>query len=202
MSSIAPRQALPSGGPPLAQVARPSARQLPGRIVHVVERFTHVDASTLLYRSTIDDPDTWDRSCSGEYSWPATDKPIYKYACHEGNYKATTRSPAYSRMPGDRTPRKRQRQSKSNGKLSRHARACRGLTVFLAVAQPAQATLAPAGASLHEVLPVSGDVRRAQIRAMFSSISPSFLCQLPPPGAPDYQHGRSRRMKAPSGSPT
>jgi hypothetical protein len=40
--------------------------------------------------------------------------------------KATTRSPAYSRVPGDRRPRKRQRKSKSNGKLSRHARARRG----------------------------------------------------------------------------
>jgi hypothetical protein len=54
--------------------------------LHVVERFTRVDANTLLYRFTIEDPDTWDRPWSGEYTWPATDKPIYEYACHEGNY--------------------------------------------------------------------------------------------------------------------
>jgi hypothetical protein len=54
--------------------------------LHVVERFTRVDANALLYRFTIEDPDTWDRPWSGEYTWPATDKPIYEYACHEGNY--------------------------------------------------------------------------------------------------------------------
>ena len=54
--------------------------------LHVVERFTRVDANTLLYRFTIEDPDAWDRPWSGEYTWPATDKPIYEYACHEGNY--------------------------------------------------------------------------------------------------------------------
>jgi len=54
--------------------------------LHVVERLTRVDEKTLLYRFTVEDPDTWDRAWTGEYTWPATDKPIYEYACHEGNY--------------------------------------------------------------------------------------------------------------------
>jgi hypothetical protein len=54
--------------------------------LHVIERFTRVDDKTLLYRFTIEDPDTWDRRWTGEYAWPATDKLIYEYACHEGNY--------------------------------------------------------------------------------------------------------------------
>lgn len=54
--------------------------------LHVVERFTRVDAATLKYRFTIDDPETWDRPWTGEYTWPATDEPMYEYACHEGNY--------------------------------------------------------------------------------------------------------------------
>jgi hypothetical protein len=54
--------------------------------LHVVERFTRVDDKTLLYRFTVEDPDTWDRPWTGEYAWPATDKPIYEYACHEANY--------------------------------------------------------------------------------------------------------------------
>jgi hypothetical protein len=54
--------------------------------LHVIERLRRVDDKTLLYRFTIEDPDTWDRPWTGEYSWPATDKPIYEYACHEGNY--------------------------------------------------------------------------------------------------------------------
>jgi len=54
--------------------------------LHVIERLTRADDKTLLYRFTIEDPDTWDRPWTGEYIWPATSKPIYEYACHEGNY--------------------------------------------------------------------------------------------------------------------
>ena len=57
-----------------------------GENLHVVERFTRVDPKTILYRFTVDDPTTWDRSWTGEYPWNATDEHIYEYACHEGNY--------------------------------------------------------------------------------------------------------------------
>jgi hypothetical protein len=54
--------------------------------LHVVERISRVDARTLLYRFTVDDPQTWDRAWTGEYPWVATDEHLYEYACHEGNY--------------------------------------------------------------------------------------------------------------------
>jgi len=54
--------------------------------LHVVERLKRIDDKTLLYRFTVEDPDTWDRPWTGEMTWPATDQPIYEYACHEGNY--------------------------------------------------------------------------------------------------------------------
>ncbi|MBI3494018.1 MAG: hypothetical protein HY047_19905 [Acidobacteria bacterium] len=54
--------------------------------LHVVERFTRVDARTLRYQFTIDDPTTWTKPWTGEYAWPATNDMIYEYACHEGNY--------------------------------------------------------------------------------------------------------------------
>ena len=57
--------------------------------LHVVERVSRMDDKTLLYRFTIEDPDTWDRPWTGEYTWPVTNKPIYEYACHEGNYALT-----------------------------------------------------------------------------------------------------------------
>jgi hypothetical protein len=60
---------------------RGSADQL-----HVVERFRRVDANTIVYRFTIEDPATWDRSWTGEYPWVATKENLYEYACHEGNY--------------------------------------------------------------------------------------------------------------------
>jgi hypothetical protein len=54
--------------------------------LHVVERFRRADPKTLIYRSTIEDPATWDRSWTGEYPWVATKENLYEYACHEGNY--------------------------------------------------------------------------------------------------------------------
>jgi hypothetical protein len=52
----------------------------------VTERFTRVDGETILYRFTIDDPDTWSRPWSGEVPFRRSEEPIYEYACHEGNY--------------------------------------------------------------------------------------------------------------------
>ena len=54
--------------------------------LHVVERFMRVDARTLRYQFTIEDPTTWTRPWTGEYTWPLTDSFVYEYACHEGNY--------------------------------------------------------------------------------------------------------------------
>src|SRR5215467_834045 len=54
--------------------------------MHVVERFTRVAPNALLYQFTIDDPATWARPWTGEYTWPATNEKIYEYACHESNY--------------------------------------------------------------------------------------------------------------------
>jgi hypothetical protein len=54
--------------------------------LHVIERFTRVDANTIVYRFTIDDPSTFTRQWTGEYPFLAAAGPIYEYACHEGNY--------------------------------------------------------------------------------------------------------------------
>ena len=54
--------------------------------LHLVERFSRIDAKTLRYRFTVEDPSTWVSAWSGEESWPATNDQLYEYACHEGNY--------------------------------------------------------------------------------------------------------------------
>jgi hypothetical protein len=56
------------------------------RTLHVIERFTRVDAKTIRYQFTAEDPATWTRPWSGEMSIRAIDGPIYEYGCHEGNY--------------------------------------------------------------------------------------------------------------------
>jgi hypothetical protein len=54
--------------------------------LRVVERFTRVDARTLRYQFTVEDPKTWTRPWTAEYTWPKTNDLMYEYACHEGNY--------------------------------------------------------------------------------------------------------------------
>jgi hypothetical protein len=61
--------------------------------MHFVERFTRVDAKTINYEVTVDDPTTWTKSWKFLLPWRADDpnyqKPedLYEYACHEGNYR-------------------------------------------------------------------------------------------------------------------
>ena len=57
-----------------------------GANLHLIERFTRVDADTLEYRFTVDDPSTWTRPWTVSYPMVKTEGPIYEYACHEGNY--------------------------------------------------------------------------------------------------------------------
>ena len=62
------------------------ALPLASRNLHVVERISRIDADTLLYQFTVDDPTIWTEPWSGEYVWPATASRVYEYACHEANY--------------------------------------------------------------------------------------------------------------------
>jgi hypothetical protein len=53
--------------------------------LRLTERFTRVDAETLLYRFTVDDPTAFTRPWSGEIPMVRTTGPLFEYACHEGN---------------------------------------------------------------------------------------------------------------------
>ncbi len=50
------------------------------------ERFTHVGPDQIHYRFTVEDPQAFTSSFTGELPFHRTDDPIYEYACHEGNY--------------------------------------------------------------------------------------------------------------------
>jgi hypothetical protein len=56
-----------------------------GERLHVVERFRRVNATTLEYRVTVDDPETWARSWTADIPFLASSSPIFEYACHEHN---------------------------------------------------------------------------------------------------------------------
>lgn len=56
------------------------------RNLHLTERFSLMDADTLLYQFDIDDPTAFTRPWKGELTMSRVTAPIYEYACHEGNY--------------------------------------------------------------------------------------------------------------------
>ena len=53
--------------------------------LHVTERFTRVDANTIDYSFTVDDPTTWTRSWTAQMPLNRNDGPLYEFACHERN---------------------------------------------------------------------------------------------------------------------
>jgi hypothetical protein len=54
--------------------------------MHLSERLTPVDANTLLYRATIDDPAMFTKSWTVEFPLTRYPQRLFEYACHEGNY--------------------------------------------------------------------------------------------------------------------
>jgi hypothetical protein len=54
----------------------------------ITERFTRVDASTINYEFTVEDPQTWTKPWTAVVPWRKIDpgEQMYEYACHEDNY--------------------------------------------------------------------------------------------------------------------
>ena len=58
--------------------------------MHLIERFTRLDADTLEYIVTMEDPSTWTRPWTVKVEWTKQDDKLnrvyYEPRCHEGNY--------------------------------------------------------------------------------------------------------------------
>ena len=76
----------------------------------VTERFQRIDADTLRYEFTVEDPATYDVPITAVMLMRKTDERLYEYACHEGNYamrnmlsgaRATERFEAAERVQAD-----------------------------------------------------------------------------------------------------
>jgi hypothetical protein len=55
------------------------------RNMHVVERFSLLDANTILYRFEVEDPTAYTQPWKGELTMTRVLNPPFEYACHEGN---------------------------------------------------------------------------------------------------------------------
>jgi hypothetical protein len=61
--------------------------------LHLIERFKRVDAKTINYEVTVDDPTIWTKPFTLALPWRADDpayggpEDLFEFACHEGNYR-------------------------------------------------------------------------------------------------------------------
>lgn len=60
--------------------------RVPTETMRLVERFTRVDAGTIRYELTVEDPARFTRPWTVEVPLSRLDQPFLEYACHEGNY--------------------------------------------------------------------------------------------------------------------
>ena len=52
----------------------------------IIERFSLISADQLLYQFTIEDPSLYNKPWLGEYVMTRSLRPVWEYACHEGNH--------------------------------------------------------------------------------------------------------------------
>jgi hypothetical protein len=73
-------------GLPARDAIRPFPTLLVNASATVIERYTRVSATALLYQYTVVDPTTYTGPWLAEYALDRSDRPLYEFACHEGNY--------------------------------------------------------------------------------------------------------------------
>ena len=56
---------------------------------NLIERFTRLDADTVMYEFTIEDPNNYTQPFTVAVPFRRTDGVLFEYACHEGNYGMT-----------------------------------------------------------------------------------------------------------------
>jgi hypothetical protein len=73
-------------GLPAKDAIRPFPTLFVPATAKVIERYTRVSATELLYQYTVVDPSAYTAPWLAEYSLYPSPKPLYEFACHEGNY--------------------------------------------------------------------------------------------------------------------
>jgi len=57
-----------------------------GPNMHLIEKFSRIDADNLLYEFTVSDPTTWTKPFTAQVPMRKSSESLFEYACHEGNY--------------------------------------------------------------------------------------------------------------------
>ncbi len=61
-----------------------------GKNMRLIERFTRVADDKIVYRYTIDDPESFEKPWTALIPMAKSDQPMFEYACHEGNQSMFT----------------------------------------------------------------------------------------------------------------
>jgi hypothetical protein len=56
--------------------------------LHLIERLTRLDADTIDYQFTVEDPSVWTSTWTASFPMHRVNERIYEYACHEGNFRS------------------------------------------------------------------------------------------------------------------
>jgi hypothetical protein len=67
-------------------LARTGVGWSPDENLTLIERFKLADSDLLIYEFTITDPTVWTKPWTVSVPMTRSDKPLYEYACHEGNH--------------------------------------------------------------------------------------------------------------------
>lgn len=73
----------------------------------LVERFTRIDADTIMYEFTVEDPNSYTRPWTARMPLRRMDGSLFEYACHEGNYSL------YNILAGARAKEKAAEEAKT-----------------------------------------------------------------------------------------
>ena len=73
-------------GLPARDALRPFPTLLVNASATVIERYTRVSDKALLYQYTVVDPAIYTGPWLAEYAMALSNRPLYEFACHEGNY--------------------------------------------------------------------------------------------------------------------
>ena len=63
--------------------------EVSGEHVHLIERLAQIDADTIRYEVTVEDPTTWTGPWMAVTTWKRSSERMFEYACHEANYSLT-----------------------------------------------------------------------------------------------------------------
>ena len=144
------------------------------RNLHVVEKFTQINDTDLLYSFTVDDPSVWQEPWQGEYVWPGSDDVIFEYACHEGNYSMSSILKGARLLETKRNLLARERNNLEQS--GQYLIAAPREVVWNALNDPE--VLAASLRGCEEMLKVSDDAFTARVKAKIGPVSATFSAEL------------------------